>query len=82
MSARTEQRSYPEGQRVMATTNIAGIADREAEAREIALNFAAAWPTQNVKLAISYAEAGVLAWSQVAALFGRGFGLARRAVAS
>ena len=58
------------------------MAEREAEARELTLNFAAAWPTQNVKLAISYAETGVLAWSDVAALFGRGFGLARRAVAS
>ena len=62
--------------------DIAQVADREAEARELALDFAAAWPTPNVKLAISYAEAGVLAWSQVAALFGRGFGLACQAVAS
>ena len=57
-------------------------ADRESEARELALNFAAAWPTPNVRQAIAYAEAGVLGWSDVAALFGRGFGLARKAVAS
>ena len=63
-------------------SSIAELAEREAEARELALDFAAAWPTQNVKLAISYAEAGVLAWSQVAALFGRGFGLARQAVSA
>ena len=58
------------------------LAEREAEARDLALNFAAAWPTPNVRQAVSYAEAGVLVWSQVAALFGRGFGLARQAVAS
>ena len=58
------------------------MADREAEARELALDFAAAWPTTNVKLAIAYAEAGMLAWSQVAALFGRGFGLALQAVSA
>ena len=67
---------------MMATTNIAGMAEREAEARELALNFAAAWPTPNVRQAIAYAESGVLAWSQVAALFGRGFGLARKAVSA
>ena len=63
-------------------SSIAEMADREAEARELALNFAAAWPTPNVRQAVAYAEAGVLAWSEVAALSGRGFGLARQAVAS
>lgn len=58
------------------------VADREAEARELALNFAAAWPTPNVRYAVQLAESGTLAWSQVAALFGRGFGLARKAVSA
>lgn len=51
-----------------------GVTAREAEARVLALAFAATYDTPNVRTAISYAESGLLTWSQVAELFARSYG--------
>lgn len=56
------------------------LSAREAEARTLALAFAAKYQTPNVRLAVQYAEAGELEWSAIAALFARSYGEAVAAV--
>lgn len=50
---------------------------RESEARTLALEFAAKWPTPNVRQAVAYCESGRLEWSAVAELFARSFASAQ-----
>ncbi len=44
--------------------------------RQQVVEFAAAYPTPNVRLAVQYAECGRLTWEQVADLFKRSLGMA------
>jgi hypothetical protein len=45
-----------------------------ADIRQQVLEFAAAYPTPNVRAAIQYAEAGQICWQQVYDLFHRALG--------
>jgi hypothetical protein len=48
------------------------------EAEILARRFAATYPTDSVLAAVAHCEAGTLAWVDVAALFARSYGTARR----
>lgn len=52
-----------------------------ASIRTQVIEFAATYPTPNVRLAVQYAEAGTITWEQVADLFKRSLGMALLEVA-
>lgn len=64
----------------MATTTTTTTFTSPAEAEQLARQFAKAWPVPNVRRAVALAEAGTLAWEDVAALFARVFSEAREEV--
>ena len=47
-----------------------------SDLRAQVIEFAATYPTPNVRLAVQYAEAGRITWEQVADLFKRSLGMA------
>lgn len=47
-----------------------------AAVRQQCLEFAASYPTPNVRLAVQYAESGRITWEQVYRLFGHAMGQA------
>lgn len=47
-----------------------------SDIRTQVIEFAATYPTPNVRLAVQYAEAGTITWEQVADLFKRSLGMA------
>jgi hypothetical protein len=52
------------------------------EAERLAREFARVYPTPNVRRAIALCESGRIQWVDVAALFARSYGTARREVAA
>jgi hypothetical protein len=52
-----------------------------SDLRSQVVEFAATFPTPNVRLAVEYAEAGRITWEQVADLFKRSLGMALLEVA-
>ena len=58
----------------MTTTTTTTIAS--AKVRQQVLEFAATYPTPNVREAVRYAESGVITWEQVYNLFRRSLGAA------
>lgn len=52
-----------------------------SDIRTQVIEFAATYPTPNVRLAVQYAEAGRITWEQVADLFERSLGMALLEVA-
>lgn len=47
-----------------------------SDIRTQVIEFAATYPTPNVRLAVQYAESGRITWEQVADLFKRSLGMA------
>jgi hypothetical protein len=66
----------------MAARSFSTVAEREAEARVLALSFARVWDTSAVREGVALAEAGRVEWSALAALFARSYATAVREVAS
>ena len=62
----------------MAARSFSTIAEREAEARVLALAFARVWPTEVVREGVALAEAGRVEWSALAALFARSWAVASK----
>ena len=52
-----------------------------SDIRTQVIEFAATYPTPNVRLAVQYAEAGRITWEQAADLFKRSLGMALLEVA-
>lgn len=55
-------------------------AAQASEAEKLCRDFAACYPTPEVLRAVGLCEAGTLAWIDVAVLFARSYGEARRAI--
>src|SRR3569623_1416130 len=73
---RTHRVSRPHQWPPVSERSVVHMTTTASDLRAQVVEFAATYPTANVRLAVQYAESGRLSWEQVADLFKRSLGTA------